>query len=418
MFSNEQLIAIRDPLWHHIYLPKELYAITKTDAFARLSRIKQLGPTYLVYPGATHTRYAHSLGVYHLAVTLLPNLLLKGADTWITKTGQKSYAAAALLHDIGHFPFTHSLKELPLKEHEQLTAEIILTKPIATLLTQWGANPEQTAAIIDETIQINDSETLFFRKLLSGVLDPDKLDYLNRDAYFCGVPYGIQDIDYINAHLIPDKEKGISVNSSSIATIENLLFSKYLMYRSVYWHPKVRIATAMMKKTLYAAITKQILNPEELYHLDDETLYLLLNKKLKAVKSTHFPEYHCAKHLREHTIFLPLIEIPFDLNNTTHCNLENLKIRTNQEHNIADILQISPEKILIDIPEKISFETNLFIQDEKVSFSKSSTVFTKNTIFAFVSNLRKIRVAIHPKHINQSKFQIQKIKEILLNYGE
>ena len=97
-------------------------------------------------------------------------------------------------------------------------------------------------------------EILFYRQLLSGVLDPDKLDYLNRDAFYCGVPYGIQDTEFTLSALEPDSEKGITINSKSIVAVENLLFSKYLMYRTVYWHKTVRIVTAMMKKTLFSAL--------------------------------------------------------------------------------------------------------------------------------------------------------------------
>ena len=186
---------IRDPIWKHIWMNDELYAVTKTDSFMRLYNIKQLGPTELVYPGAGHTRAVHSIGVYNIALKMLNILLKKGADSWVSKEGAMSFLAAALLHDLGHFPFTHSLKELKLKEHEELTGELILKEPLRSVTGKTGAVPEQTAAIITGKGK-EDSETVFFQKLLSGVLDPDKLDYLNRDAFYCGVPYGIQDTDF------------------------------------------------------------------------------------------------------------------------------------------------------------------------------------------------------------------------------
>ena len=106
---------IRDVLWGHIYLTPALAALTGSPPFMRLHRIMQLGPALRVYPGATHTRASHSIGVYHLARRLLSHLAEEGADKWLSPEGVKSFLCAALLHDLGHFPYTHSLKELPLE---------------------------------------------------------------------------------------------------------------------------------------------------------------------------------------------------------------------------------------------------------------------------------------------------------------
>ncbi|MGL4987439.1 MAG: HD domain-containing protein [Treponemataceae bacterium] len=388
---NEQFFShpIRDPLWKHIYLHPTLITICNTPSFLRLSHIKQLGPTNLVYPGATHTRALHSFGVFHLAKKLLHHLSQKGASEWISKTGICSFFAAALLHDLGHFPFTHSLKELPLKDHEVLTGELLLPDPIKTLLNQFGASPEQTASIIDHNIPTSDEETLFYRKLLSGVLDPDKLDYLNRDAFFCGVPYGIQDTDYIFSQLVPHKKKGISLDSSSILAVENLLFSKYMMYRSVYWHKYVRIATAMMKKTLFAALNQHIITPEQLYACTDEDVLNLLKNK-------NFAEQFCVESLYNQKLYHIISEEPFDEKNPEHKKLENLTYRTQAEEELSKKLGKKPYEVVIDIPEKISFESDLWVHDEQKSFSSSSTVLKKETISSFTTILRKIRIAVSP----------------------
>ena len=131
-------VAVRDPVWKHIWITPELEAITRTDPFSRLYRIKQLGPAEYVYPGATHSRASHSFGVFHLAHRMLSILLETGADQWTTREGRASFLAAALLHDLGHFPFTHALKELPLLEHEELTAGIIRQNPLSTLIAASG----------------------------------------------------------------------------------------------------------------------------------------------------------------------------------------------------------------------------------------------------------------------------------------
>ena len=400
-----ELRAIRDPLWKHIYLPEELAAALTTPDFVRLSRIRQLGPTELVYPGAVHTRAGHSLGVYELARRILERLEQRGAD-WITPTGRSSWYAAALFHDIGHFPYTHSLKELPLEEHEVLSGRIVLGDDIARCISRSGGNPEQVAAIIDTTIPTTDTETLFYRRLLSGVLDPDKLDYLNRDAYYCGVPYGIQDTEFTLDQLQPHKERGIMLDSAAILSVENLLFSKYLMYRSVYWHRQVRIATAMMKKALYAALSKKLVAPEELYQQDDSGIHNLLRKISSTVGESGFPEIMLAQGVAERQLYKVVTEIKFDNNNPFHLQLENLKERYQAEAKLAEKLGVPCTHLLIDIPERISFESDLWICDEEEVFSKSSTVFTSRTVASFTGSLRKIRVALHPndsKNLNKGK---------------
>lgn len=386
-----QCKAIRDPVWKHIHIIEPLADAMFTCEFVRLSRIRQLGPTEIVYPGAVHTRASHSIGVYGVARRLLEVLEQRGAGEWLTKSGKVSWYAAALFHDIGHFPYTHSLKELPLAEHESLSAQIVLKDSIASCISKAGGSPEQTAAIIDKDIPVNDSETLFYRRLLSGVLDPDKLDYLNRDAYYCGVPYGVQDTDFVLECLYPDKEKGITIDSTGILAVENLLFSKYMMYRSVYWHKQVRIATAMMKKTLYSALTKGLVAPEELYQLDDNGIYELLEK---ASTRANFLEASCAECVRNRQLYTVVDEVAFDEHNELHCNLELLEFRSAKEKELAEKLGIPFEEILIDVPERISFESDLWVQNEKVIFSESSTIFSPETVKSFTSSLRKIRIAV------------------------
>lgn len=387
-------LAIRDPLWKHVGFSQEILDLTRTEPFLRLSRIKQLGPTEFVYPGATHTRASHSIGVYCVAQKILKQLSERGADSWITSEGALSFLIAALLHDLGHFPYTHSLKELPLQEHEDLTAQILLQEPLYSAIGKAGANPECVASIIAYTS--TDAETNFFKHLLSGVLDPDKIDYLNRDAYFCGVPYGIQDTDFIISQLYPDKTLGIVLDTKGILPVENILFSKYLMYRSVYWHKQVRIATAMMKKSLYALLTKKLLMPEQLYSCDDTELYRLL-------KSINSPDAQIGIDLLQRALYKVVGEFKPSSKNLIHTKIEELSKRTEIEYRISEMLSKETgilwqaNDVLLDLPEKISFETNLFIQDEGVLFAQSSTVFSSEVVKGFTESLRVLRVAVHPQ---------------------
>ncbi len=385
--------AIRDPVWKHVWLTPELRDLTLSAPFLRLYGIKQLGPTDFVYPGATHTRASHSIGVYHVALRLLRVLAERCGLEWTTETGRASFLAAALLHDLGHFPFTHSLKELPLEDHETLTARAVLLEPLASLCASAGADPGMVASVIDRSICCTDPEVLFFRKLLSGVLDPDKLDYLNRDAYYCGVPYGIQDTDFILSHVTAERDKGLVVDSRAIMSVESVLFSKYLMYRSVYWHKNVRIATAMMKKALFSALDGARVVPEDLYSLDDEGVYALL-------ASIGGTEASISAAVRGRALYRTLAE--FDVPEGVVLPIEDLSARAVAEREITRLAstyagrEIGEGSVIVDIPERISFESDLPISDEGVPFSESSTVFSGPVVGRFVSSLRKIRIAVEP----------------------
>jgi hypothetical protein len=392
---------IRDVLWGHIYLTPQLAALTRSAPFMRLFRIFQLGPAYGTYPGATHTRAAHSIGVYHLARRLLLNLAERGADQWLTFTGGRSFLCAALLHDLGHFPYAHSLKELPLASHEELTGKIILTEPVKSLVADAGGDPYLTAAIVDTTLLGHESKELFFyRKLLSGALDPDKLDYLNRDARYCGVPYGAQDVDFILSRLHPHLDRGFDIDSRGIPSVESILFSKYLMYRSVYWHRSVRSATAMIKKALLAGLSAGYIAREELYNLDDQGLFALMS-------GCSLPLFSLAEKVRNGCLYGVAAEFPFD--EGLHLSLLDIQRRYFHEQALAREFSehigrpILPEELIIDLPEPVSFETGLYVNDEERYFSESSSVFKTQGVDGFIKTLRIIRIFVDPKHKNDIK---------------
>jgi HD superfamily phosphohydrolase len=410
---------VRDVLWGHIYLTPAMAALIRSLPFTRLSRIFQLGPVYGVYPGATHTRAAHSIGVYHLARRLLLNLAEKGADSWLSAEGVRSFLCAALLHDLGHFPYTHSLKELPLIPHEALTANLIRTEPLRSLVGATGADPGMTAAIVDTrepgSAALRDGELHFYRKLLSGVLDPDKLDYLNRDAWYCGVPYGAQDVDYIYSRLYPHQERGIDIESRGIPSVEAILFSKYLMYRTVYWHRSVRSPTAMIKTAVLAGLRDGIFSEEALYNLDDQGLFGLL------AEGAH-PRFSLARQVRDERYYAAAAEFPFV--EAEHGDLTDIRVRFHYEEVLAAKLShlslktgaqaIGPGELIIDIPEPVSFETGLYVQDEDRCFTDSSGVFSAEVVEGFIKSLRIIRIFIDPVHENS--LQLSRLSDSLYNY--
>jgi HD superfamily phosphohydrolase len=313
----------------------------------------------------------------------------------LSREGVMSFLCACLLHDLGHFPYTHSLKELPLRSHESLTGSVILSEPMKSLVGACGADPVLTAAIVDKELAAGtggaDGELLFYRKLLSGCLDPDKLDYLNRDARYCGVPYGAQDVDFILSRLYPDPERGADIDSRLIPNVEALLFSKYLMYRTVYWHRQVRSATSMIKKALINCLESGEIAKEELYNLDDQSLFALLRGKTS---------YDLVESVWNGGLFTAVAEIPF--NEADHACLKDIRGRSRREEMLAEGFRnagvpLLPGDLIIDVPEPISFETGLFVLDENCRFTESSSAFKPETLLSFVKSLYTIRIFVNNK---------------------
>lgn len=228
---NQEGGYLRIPVWGHIPLSRPARRIIEHRSFVRLQRIRQLGLVYYVFPGATHTRFEHSVGTYHLSNLILQRLVLNPAN-WrdsstpkITPEDARLFLAASLLHDIGHYPFAHLVDRLPslkatselksndpnfestsaFQTHESLSREYLLgdRSPgsiYSILRDEWGiAEPERVAEIITHP-----ETTGLPGKMLSGILDPDKMDYLMRDARACAVPYGNIDSERLIESLVLD----------------------------------------------------------------------------------------------------------------------------------------------------------------------------------------------------------------------
>jgi len=268
---------VRDPLWNTIRLDPTAVAIVDTAAFQRLRYIRQLGFAHLVYPGATHTRFDHALGVYHLAVTAL-RLLRERSDSVPREVFEEEdlIPYAALLHDIGHYAFSHALEELEPDrfpgDHESVSVRFFESPELEEALSSLGPGAADRIYAL-----IRGRSSVPLRGLVSGSLDLDKMEYLRRDARFCGVPYGEVDVDRLLQGLVPlrDPETGsweIGVQEKSVSALESLLFAKYQMFRNVYWHHAVRAATALYKRIVDEAVGQGILAPDDLVGPTDEEL--------------------------------------------------------------------------------------------------------------------------------------------------
>lgn len=235
--------VINDPVYGFIAINDELiYQIIEHPFFQRLRRIKQLGLTDFVYPGANHTRFHHAIGAYHLMRKALYTLKLKGVE--ISDEEERGAQIAILLHDIGHGPFSHTLEHTLIKNvsHEDIS-----------LLFMNKLNEEFNGQL-DFAIQIfkNEYHKKFLYQLVSGQLDVDRLDYLTRDSFFTGVSEGV--INYnrlIDMMDVVDNE--MVVEAKGIYSVEKFLISRRIMYWQVYLHKTVICAEEMLVKLILRA---------------------------------------------------------------------------------------------------------------------------------------------------------------------
>ncbi|MBI1344861.1 HD domain-containing protein [bacterium] len=247
------LIRIPDRL--NVPFTPRVRALVDTPEYQRLAHISQLGLSSKVYPGATHTRFEHALGVFYNACRYLWQL---GKDPRFADVVTPHHAevllTAALLHDIGHWPFCHPIEDLHLADipsHEHFaSAYLAEDRELAQVLrSEWQVEPGE---VLDLLHPASDSPALrLMRSILSGPIDIDKLDYLERDSLHCGVPYG-RNFDrerLVQSLVVNAAGDGLAISSKGKTAAELMVFARYVMFTEVYWHHAVRSATCMLARS-------------------------------------------------------------------------------------------------------------------------------------------------------------------------
>src|SRR5512136_12420 len=247
---------IKDPVHGYVEVEAWLLPVLDSPPVQRLRHVKQLGFSCLVYPGANHTRFEHSLGTMHLATILARHLALDPADA-------RLIAAAGLLHDIGHGPFSHT-SEAFLAEfagHDHHRVDHLLAEPaLAAALDEAELEPAAISALIRGEHPLAD--------LIHGDLDADRMDYLLRDAHYTGVPYGTVDAErLIQSSILLDG--GLGIEESGVQAAESLLIARTLMRPAVYFHHTSRIATSMLTLALCEHTSGGSADPRAIPLLDD-----------------------------------------------------------------------------------------------------------------------------------------------------
>ncbi|MER2088519.1 MAG: HD domain-containing protein [Sporosarcina sp.] len=250
-YKDEKLVeekVFKDPVHRYIHVrDKVIWDVIGTSEFQRLRRIKQLGTTYLVFHGAEHSRFHHSLGVYEIVRRIIDDGF-SGRPEW-NSDERLVTMCAALLHDLGHGPFSHAFENVFDLDHEQFTQAILLgdTEVNAVLRRVAPDFPQKVADIIGKTYPDK-----LVVSLISSQIDADRMDYLQRDAYFTGVSYGHFDMERILRVMRPTEEQAV-IKYSGMHAVEDYIMSRYQMYWQVYFHPVSRSAEVILTKILHRA---------------------------------------------------------------------------------------------------------------------------------------------------------------------
>jgi len=281
-------LDIIDPIHDFVRVYDNELKIIDTPIFQRLRRIRQLSGAHLIYPGAQHTRFEHSLGVMHIASMAGQALAEKGV---VSFDDIQNLRLAGLLHDIGHGPFSHLFEEIFEEKrkisHEDLGRDIILKTEIGDIISKNGFDKK-----LITKLAFGDSKLQFMNEIISGVLSADMMDYLLRDGYFTGAEHAKIDHHRLTHSLDVYKNK-LALDKSSLVNFETMMISRYQMFKAVYFHKTVRAGEVMLLEAMDLAegeLGLSSMNLDEYLQLSDDVILAKLlnlpehNSKLKASK--------------------------------------------------------------------------------------------------------------------------------------
>lgn len=340
---------IKDSIHKDIKVTDLERAVIDSTPMQRLRRIRQLGMTSLVYPSATHTRFEHSLGAMHIAGNLCKSLGFSEEDTTYVRM-------AALLHDIGHFPFSHILDEnshlMNGANHAKLGAEKITTE-LSKVLLENGLDPKKVARIATGKSKLG--------SILSGGIDADKMDYLVRDARFTGVAYGM--VDLTRLYYTAKFNGSLAFDYKALRNIESVVVSRFMMFQSVYLHPTIRSADAMLIRAVENALVKNVFSPKDLTNMDDTDLISALRQNRE--KTGPFIEA-----LDSRNLYKIACEITGkDINTSLRKKLEALDADPKKQRLVSNALAaklgLRNEQVLINIFSMKSLEPVKIVRDNK-----------------------------------------------------
>ncbi|MFT4923613.1 MAG: HD superfamily phosphohydrolase [Haloarculaceae archaeon] len=323
------MTTIKDSVHDYIEVTGVARELLETPPVQRLRRVTQLGTVVLVYPSANHTRFEHSLGVYHLADRALAHLGIEGQQA-------ERVRAAALLHDIGHGPYSHNIEGLLYREtgryHDDVD-DLVGSGEVARVLSEHGINPDDIADLI-----AGDGE---LGQLVSGELDVDRMDYLVRDAHHTGVPYGtidhsrlVRELRFVDGELVLDE--------GNVQTAESLLLARALMNPTVYQHHVARIAKAMLRRGVERLLADGATTADRLRRMDDFELRVALRD---CEETTAYARRFDERDLFKRAVWAEMDALPEDVLTASHEQIRRF------EREIAEEANVDRETVILDVPD-------------------------------------------------------------------
>ncbi|MEO1618319.1 MAG: metal-dependent phosphohydrolase [Planctomycetota bacterium] len=402
---------IRIPPSQSVPLTPRVRRLLDSAPLRRLGEISQLGMVSLVYPGAKHSRLEHTLGVYQNALQFLSRFLgHNGTAAELDAQSCDAFLFAALVHDAGHWPFCHPIEDMQLEtlpRHEQRVASLIHEGELAACLEKdWQCSADQVIALLTQKpIEHTETAMRFLGSCLSGPIDIDKLDYLQRDSLHCGVDYGRQfDAARLISSLVIDPEtRLLAVGQKGRTAAEMMVFARYIMFSEVYWHHTVRSATAMLQRSVFLLRNRMDL-PAMLKLADAEWISIL---RRAAQGSLAEPMVEGLFGTRRH-LFKRMAEFSILEGASIHSRLarrpywwlvafaEQLAETIRHQHGLA----IAPEDLLIDAPPvKLEVDINTSVVFEERSSVKLGDVSPVAAVLAreqFDNYVKQVRVFVRP----------------------
>ncbi len=334
---------IKDPVHGYIRINKIERAIIDTYPVQRLRRIRQLAGSEFVYPAANHTRFEHVLGAMYLA-----GVLGEALPVELTTRQKQELRLAALLHDIGHGPFSHVFEPLMIrhlgKTHEDLVPWLVAETEISSRLEKAGFNPKSIGQLAIG--RLGDKRRPFLDQVISSSVDVDKMDFLVRDSFHTGAGYGSIDVNRL-LYTMDVLDGNLAVDGTAVATLESFLLARLESFRTVYFHRTSRAVQIMIVKALEAAKDELGLlafdEPMDYLQLDDYNVWSNLKDCKKSMRIIHDLETRrLLKCAYERTVFARE-EVVSNV-------ISNEKVRDEMEEEIARKAQVSEEDVFIDVP--------------------------------------------------------------------
>ncbi|MGY8767099.1 MAG: HD domain-containing protein, partial [Pirellulales bacterium] len=372
LHSRKSVVRIPDQI--DIPLTDRVRNIIDAPEFRRLARISQLGLVSMVYPAAHHSRMEHSLGVYRTTLLFLEQLSYDPRFAKIISTEDAELLiAASLLHDLGHWPFCHPIEDLRLPEvpeHELFANSFLLEGEVADCLRDdWGINPRDVVSLLSEKARSTKKRIL--QSILSGPIDVDKMDYLQRDSLHAGVPYG-RNFDQqrlIGSLCLNEAGTGLALSDKGRTAAEMMVFARYVMFSEVYWHHTVRAATAMLQRAFF--MLYQQLDLDSLFRMTEQPMIdamLLAAGKGPAsdlLNGLFGPSRRIYKQLLEYS-FSQHAEVYDMISRRPYPWLVQLAEEFANRLSKVLVRRVAPHEILIDAPPvKLEVQFNIEIYDSK-----------------------------------------------------